>query len=126
MRAAVATLLVLLSVGACAEPDGGAYPKLLPLSQLNAPPGIPAHAADAAADPQAVGDALQARRDAAQARARGALGPVADTDDLRARATALRARAAALESDAALSGQGVRPPCPPGTADPIAAQCEPG
>lgn len=77
-------------------PTDNTYPPLLPLSDLNRPPAIPAHAADAAADPQAVGAALQARRAEAAARADDARGTVTDADALAGRAGALRTRADAL------------------------------
>ena len=92
----VFVLLALAPLVACAQPDDAAYPRLLPLSQLNAPPAIPAHAADAAADPQAVGDALKARRAQAQSDARAIGGPVTDAAALDARARALQSRAKAL------------------------------
>lgn len=91
----LASLAALLAVSACGDSDG-AYPRLLPLSDLTAPPAIPAHAADAAADPEAVGDALRARRAEAAARAGGTRAPVTDAAALQARAAALRARAGEL------------------------------
>ena len=39
----------MMALTACAQPDEADYPRLLPLSELNQPPAIPAHAADAAA-----------------------------------------------------------------------------
>ena len=89
--------LALLALGlAACGPTDDTYPRLLPLSELNHPPAIPAHAADAAADPQAVGAALQARREEAAARADDARGAVTDADALAGRAGALRRRADAL------------------------------
>ena len=162
-----------LVLAACAAPDEGAYPQLMPLSDLNQPPAIPAHAADAAADPQAVADALRARRAGAAARADQARGPVGDAAGLGDRARALRARADALArtdlpgprtpaaapdgqtstaapngatsatdpataararalrerarslADQPVGAAPVLPPCPPGTADPVAAACDP-
>lgn len=76
---------------ACGGADD-AYPRLVPLSELNAPPAIPAHAADAAADPGAVGEALRARRAEAAARA-SAQGGATDAAALSRRAAALRDRA---------------------------------
>ncbi|SDL03297.1 hypothetical protein [Paracoccus chinensis] len=80
---------------ACGGADD-AYPRLVPLSELNAPPAIPAHAAEAAADPEAVGEALRARRAEAAARAAAAQGTPADTAALTRRAAALRDRAEEL------------------------------
>lgn len=94
--------VVLLAVApllACAQPDDAAYPQLLPLSQLNAPPAIPAHAAEAAADPQAVGDALRARRAQTQADSGALAGPVTDAASLETRARALQSRADALRRE---------------------------
>lgn len=85
-----------LLLSACAPQDEAAYPRLLPLSELNKAPAIPAHAADAAADPQAVGQALDARRAEAESRARAARRPVTDAEALGDRASALRRRAEAL------------------------------
>ncbi|WP_134725533.1 hypothetical protein [Paracoccus luteus] len=90
-----AVAAAVLALSGCGQ-DDAAYPRLLPLSELNRPPAIPAHAQDAAADPQAVGAALQARRAEAAARAGDARGPVADADALAGRARALRTRADAL------------------------------
>ena len=90
-------LLALIPLAACAQPDDAAYPRLLPMSQLTAPPAIPAHAADAAADPQAVGDALKARRGATAAAAQSVSGPVTDATVLTNRARALQSRAEALK-----------------------------
>lgn len=104
MRAFV--LLALASLAACGQPDEADYPRLLPLSQLNAPPAIPAHAADAAADPQAVGDALKTRRAQAQADVGAMSGPVADAAALSARARALQSRADALQREGAVPAAG--------------------
>ncbi|HHW35274.1 MAG TPA: hypothetical protein GXX24_14215, partial [Paracoccus solventivorans] len=38
-------LAALAVLAGCGDPGGGDYPRLLPLSQLNAPPAVPAHAA---------------------------------------------------------------------------------
>ncbi|MBB1490018.1 MULTISPECIES: hypothetical protein [unclassified Paracoccus (in: a-proteobacteria)] len=98
MRAALSRLFALaalLALAACGGSDES-YPRLLPLSDLTAPPAIPAHAADAAAHPEAVGEALRARRARAAARAGGAQGPVTDAAGLQARAAALRDRAGQL------------------------------
>lgn len=86
----------MMALTACAQPDEAEYPRLLPLSELNQPPAIPAHAADAAADPEAVGAALDARRAAAEARAQAARRPVSDAAALGDRATDLQRRADAL------------------------------
>lgn len=86
----------MMALTACAQPDEADYPRLLPLSELNQPPAIPAHAADAAADPEAVGAALDARRAAAEARAQAARRPVSDAAALGDRATDLQRRADAL------------------------------
>ena len=54
MRAALPRLcLAVLALLPAACGSDESYPRLLPLSELNAPPAIPAHAADAAADPEA-------------------------------------------------------------------------
>lgn len=97
MRAALPRLcLAVLALLPAACGSDESYPRLLPLSELNAPPAIPAHAADAAADPEAVGEALRARRAETAARAAAAQGTVADATALGARAGALRERAEAL------------------------------
>ncbi|MFC0811311.1 hypothetical protein ACFHYO_04175, partial [Paracoccus panacisoli] len=57
----LACCLALPLLAACAEPDAAEYPRLMPLSELNQPPAIPAHAAEAASDPAAAGAALDAR-----------------------------------------------------------------
>lgn len=98
-------LAALVAVAAgCSDPADVEYPRLLPLSELTAPADIPVHAADAAADPEAVGAALQARRAAAAARAAGTGGPVTDAQALGGRAAALRDRADAL-AERPLSGE---------------------
>ena len=58
----LACCLALPLLAACAEPDAAEYPRLMPLSELNQPPAIPAHATEAASAPAAVGAALDARR----------------------------------------------------------------
>lgn len=88
-------LAALLALAACGDRTAD-YPRLLPLSDLTAPPAIPAHAADAAADPDAVGSALRARRADTVARAAGGKGPVTDAAALRSRAAALQDRAKEL------------------------------
>lgn len=92
----LACCLALPLLAACAEPDAAEYPRLMPLSELNQPPAIPAHAAEAASDPAAVGAALDARRAEAAARADAARRPVTDAGSLGDRAAALRRRAGAL------------------------------
>ena len=122
----------LLILAACTGQDRGDYPQLLPLSQINQPPAVPAHAADAAADPQAVGAALDARRAEAAARATAMRAPVTDAAALGRRADDLQRRAGALaqtpmpqaapqgEPAAALSPITASPapadPAPPGAA----------
>lgn len=113
MRAFV--LLALASLAACGQPDEAAYPRLLPLSQLNAPPAIPAHAADAAADPQAVGDALQARRAQTRDGVDAISGPAADAAALSARARALQSRADALQREPAPPAAATAPNPPAAT-----------
>lgn len=145
-------LAALIALAGCGDPGGQPYPQLLPLSQLNAPPAVPAHAADAAADPGAVESSLRARQAAAHRHAPAS--PAADTA-LTDRAAALRARAGALaatdpaaatvpitetDPEAAARAKALRqrardmlnpgaagelPPCPPGVADPQAAGCAP-
>lgn len=98
MRAALprfCSLAALLALAACGGSDE-AYPRLLPLSDLTAPPDIPAHAADAAADPDAVGEALRARRAETAARATRAQGQVTDAAALQGRAAALQDRVGQL------------------------------
>lgn len=87
-------LAALAVLAGCGDPGGGDYPRLLPLSQLNAPPTVPAHAAEAAADPAAVESSLRARQ--AAARSHAPKSAVTGDAALAARAAALRARAGAL------------------------------
>ena len=96
-----------------------AYPRLLPLSDLTAPPAIPVHAAEAATDPEAVGAALRQRRAEAAARARSTQVSVTDADSLDARARALRGRAGRLsERDPAQGAvKSVSAPAPQTSAD---------
>lgn len=146
-------LAALIALAGCGDPGGQPYPQLLPLSQLNAPPAVPAHAADAAADPGAVESSLRARQAAAHRHAPAS--PAADTA-LTDRAAALRARAGALaatdpaaaaapvpatetDPETAARAEALRqrardmlgtaagepPPCPPETDDPEAADCAP-
>ncbi|WP_415392676.1 hypothetical protein [Paracoccus sp. SJTW-4] len=150
----LAPLAALAVLAGCGDPGGGDYPRLLPLSQLNAPPAVPAHAAEAAADPSAVETSLRARQ--AAARRHAPESPVTGDAALAARAAALRARAGALaatdpaaaaptpatetDPETAARAEALRqrardmlnpgaagdlPPCPPGTADPQAAGCAP-
>ena len=146
-------LATLVALAGCGDPGGRPYPQLLPLSQLNAPPAVPAHAAEAATDPAAVESSLRARQAAARRHAPGS--PATGDAALAARAAALRARAgtlAATDPAAAAStpatetdpetaaraealrqrardmlgtSAGELPPCPPATADPEAADCAP-
>lgn len=88
-------LLCLPLVAACATPQNDGYPRLLPLDQLIAPPDLPAHAADAVADPSSVESELRARAAAAQAHA-AAAPAVEDAAALQHRAAALRGRAEKL------------------------------
>ncbi|WP_074969132.1 hypothetical protein [Paracoccus aminovorans] len=74
--------------------DGRDYPALMPTDQLLAQPALPGHAADAARDPTAATEALDARSRALSGRGGGA--GVADAAALDRRAQALRARAKAL------------------------------
>lgn len=90
----LAPLAALAVLAGCGDPGGGDYPRLLPLSQLNAPAAVPAHAAEAAADPAAVETSLRARQ--AAARRQAPESPVTGDAALAARAAALRARAGAL------------------------------
>lgn len=92
---AAAAGLAALLLSACGQTDGGPYPRLLPLDQLNAPPGIPAHAAEAAANPDAVGAALRARRAAIPP----VRAPGADSDALQRRAEALQRRAQGIAAE---------------------------
>ncbi|WP_449042718.1 hypothetical protein [Paracoccus sp. (in: a-proteobacteria)] len=151
----LAPLAALAVLAGCGDPGGGDYPRLLPLSQLNAPAAVPAHAAEAAADPAAVETSLRARQ--AAARRHAPESPVTGDAALAARAAALRARAGALaatdpaatsaptpatetDPETAARAEALRqrardmlnpgagdelPPCPPGTADPQAAGCAP-
>lgn len=164
----IAILVLTTVLAGCSGHDDTAYPRLLPLSELNRDPAIPAHASDAAVNPEAVGAALEARRADIAAQANAAQRPVADATALSRRADALRDRAGTLastelpaasqqpntaeqpaatsatdpETDArvralrdrakALTEQPVvpslgdaLPPCPPGTADPETARCNP-
>lgn len=89
-------LATLVALAGCGDPGGRPYPQLLPLSQLNAPPAVPAHAADAATDPASVESALRNRGAAAHRHAPAAGAPPAGDAALAARAAALRARADAL------------------------------
>ena len=145
-------LATLVALAGCGDPGGRPYPQLLPLSQLNAPPAVPAHAAEAATDPAAVESSLRARQAAARRHAPGS--PATGDAALAARAAALRARADALaatdpaaatvpitetDPEAAARAEALRqrardmlgtsagelPPCPPATADPEAADCAP-
>lgn len=148
-------LATLVALAGCGDPGGRPYPQLLPLSQLNAPPAVPAHAAEAATDPAAVESSLRARQAAARRHAPGS--PATGDAALAARAAALRARADALANDPAAAAAptptptaetdpetaaraealrqrardmlgtsaGELPPCPPATADPEAADCAP-
>lgn len=113
----------LLALAACGGSDM-AYPRLLPLSDLTAPPAIPAHAADAAADPEAVGEALRAHRAEAAARAGAAQGPVTDAARLQARAAALRDRAGQIA--AAEPSGGASLTIAPAVAAPAARTTDPG
>lgn len=99
------TGLALAVVAGCSDRIGD-YPALLPTDQVVAEPHVPAHAKDAATDPQATSAALSARAEGL--RATGAAGPGTDAA-LAARAEALRARAAALRQ--------TRLDCPDGQAD---------
>ncbi|MFC0340149.1 hypothetical protein [Paracoccus niistensis] len=106
---------------ACGGADE-AYPRLVPLSELNAPPTIPAHAAEAAADPEAVGEALRARRAEAAARAAAAQEGSADTAALTRRAAALRDRAEELSRrDPGTAGVSVSAAPSPSDTDPETA-----
>ena len=146
-------LAALVVLAGCGDPGGGDYPRLLPLSRLNAPPAVPAHAAEAAADPAAVESTLRARQAAARRQAPDS--PASGDAALAARAAAMRARAGALaatdpaaatvpitetDPEAAARAKALRqrardmlnpgaagelPPCPPGVADPQAAGCAP-
>ncbi len=147
-------LATLVALAGCGDPGGRPYPQLLPLSQLNAPPAVPAHAAEAATDPAAVESSLRARQAAARRHAPGS--PATGDAALAARAAALRARADALaatdpaaaavstpatetDPETAARAEALRqrardmlgtsagelPPCPPATADPEAADCAP-
>lgn len=137
----LACCLALPLLAACAEPDAAEYPRLMPLSELNQPPAIPAHAAEAASDPAAVGAALDARRAEAAARADAARRSVTDAGSLGDRAAALRRRAGALAATelpqgaptpapttgaaatpapAAPSTGSATPPAPDATTDPAA------
>lgn len=90
--AGIIGIAALAALAACG--DGRDYPALMPTEQVLAPPALPGHAADAAGDPGAAGDALAAR--GAVLAGRGGGGKVADAAALAARADALRARAKAL------------------------------
>ena len=114
----------LILLAACAQPDEAAYPRLLPMSELTAPPAIPAHAADAAADPQAVGEALRARRTATQASAEAIGGPVTDAAALQSRASALQSRAAAL-GQTAFDTPGTQPAADQPAAQPASVSPQP-
>lgn len=114
-RPLIAVLSLIVPLAACGEHDAAAYPRLLPLSELNRPPAIPAHAADAAADPAAVGAALDARRAKAAALADAARRPVTDADALGQRAAQLRRRAGEL-AQADLAAAGGAAGGPPGSA----------
>ncbi|QJD16033.1 hypothetical protein [Paracoccus sanguinis] len=123
----LACCLALPLLAACAEPDAAEYPRLMPLSELNQPPAIPAHAAEAASDPAAVGAALDARRAEAAARADAARRPVTDAGSLGDRAAALRRRAGVLaatelpQGTASASPTTYAPaPAPDATTDPAA------
>lgn len=147
-------LATLVALAGCGDPGGRPYPQLLPLSQLNAPPAVPAHAAEAATDPAAVESSLRARQ--AAARRHAPVSPATGDAALAARAAALRARADALaatdpaaaavstpatetDPETAARAEALRqrardmlgtsagelPPCPPATADPEAADCAP-
>ncbi|MDO5370966.1 hypothetical protein [Paracoccus sp. (in: a-proteobacteria)] len=113
----------LLVLAACGGSDQ-AYPRLLPLSDLTAPPAVPVHAADAAADPEAVGEALRARRAEAAARAGATQGPVTDAAGLQARAAALRDRAGQIA--AAEPSGGASLTIAPAVAAPTTRTTDPG
>lgn len=116
------SLAALLALAAC-DDSGATYPRLLPLSDLTAPPAIPVHAADAAADPEAVGEALRARRAEAAAQAGGARAPVTNAAALQARAAALQARAGELA--AAEPSGGASLTITPGGAEPAPQATDP-
>lgn len=106
--------LILPILAACGGADDADYPRLLPLDQLTREPAVPAHAADAVADPESVRGELRARAAAATSQAADIAQTGAGADALAGRAAALRARADALRrqdpgDDSAL------PSCPPGT-----------
>lgn len=107
--------LCLPLVAACAASQDDAYPRLLPLDQLIAPPMLPAHAAEAAADPTSVAADLRARAATAEMRAAGTPTPVTDAAALQRRAADLRARAQALQ--ATDPGASTLPDCAPDAAD---------
>ena len=109
-------LVAALLLAACGSGDDTAYPRLLPLEIATAEPAIPAHAEDAAADPESVRAELEARAAAAEASrppAPQAAGPLAG------RAAALRDRADALRATSPGEDAGSdAATCPPGSADP--------
>ena len=119
-RCRLSFLLALsAALAACSGQDRGDYPQLLPLSQLNQPPAVPAHAADAAADPQAVGAALKARRAEAAARTAAAGAPVTDAAALGRRAEDLQRRAGALARAQMSETAGQGEPPGQGTPSPV-------
>ena len=71
-----ALTIFALMLSACAGTQD--YPRLLPTDQILAPPALPAHARDAAADPAPLVSAASARADALRARAEALRGPVVD------------------------------------------------
>ena len=111
----VCLLPIVVALAACGAADEGAYPQLLPLDVATADPAVPAHAADAAADPDGVRGELEARA-AAAAASRPA--PPAAPAALASRAVALRSRADALRATAPGGAQAAAVTCPSGSADP--------
>ena len=87
-------LACLAALSACGD-YAADYPQLAPTESLLAPPKLPAHAADAAQDPEAVTGALISERNRLERRT-GAAGQNSANDELAARAQRLRDRAAAL------------------------------
>lgn len=113
--ATVAALPLAAILAACGSGDDSAYPRLLPLEVATADPAVPAHAEDAAADPETVRAELEARAAAAAVSRPPAPepgGPLAD------RAAALRERAGALRATNPGAGPAADAACPPGSTDP--------
>lgn len=114
----VCLLPIVVALAACGAADEGAYPQLLPLDVATADPAVPAHAADAAADPDAVRGELEAR--AAAAAASRPAAPDAP-DALAGRAADLRARADALRATSPGAAPADAATCPAGSTDPACA-----